>query len=103
VFELLVKLLDRSLRGLGYNGVNFAVIEVIEVHDKTSLYYCEHVDCSSRLYCTNGRAYASVVSVCLSSVTYIHVLRLNGASYRKKQSEETNKKWPVGIEWSRDR
>jgi len=31
VFKLLVKLLDRSLRGLGYNGVNFAVIEVIEV------------------------------------------------------------------------
>ena len=30
VFELLVKLLDRSIRGLGYNGVNFAVIEVIE-------------------------------------------------------------------------
>ena len=31
VFKLLVKLLDHSIRGLGYNGVNFAVIEVIEV------------------------------------------------------------------------
>ena len=31
VFKLLVKLLDRSIRGYGYNGVNFAVIEVIEV------------------------------------------------------------------------
>ena len=32
VFELLVKLLDHSIRGLGYNNVNFAVIEVIEVY-----------------------------------------------------------------------
>jgi len=31
VFKLLVKLLDCSIRGKGYNGVNFAVIEVIEV------------------------------------------------------------------------
>jgi len=31
VFKLLIKLLDRSIRGYGYNGVNFAVIEVIEV------------------------------------------------------------------------
>ena len=32
---------------------------------------------------TNGRAYASVSSVRLSSVTYVHVLWLNGASYGK--------------------
>jgi len=31
VFKLLVKLLDCSIRGCGYKGVNFAVIEVIEV------------------------------------------------------------------------
>ena len=31
VFKLLVKLLDHSIRGESYNGVNFAVIEVIEV------------------------------------------------------------------------
>jgi len=31
VFKLLVKLLDRSIRGLGYNNVNFAAIEVVEV------------------------------------------------------------------------
>jgi len=33
IFQLLVKLLDRSIQGLGYNGVNFAVIEVIEVKE----------------------------------------------------------------------
>jgi len=31
VFKLLVKLLDCSIQGCGYKGVNFAVIEVIEV------------------------------------------------------------------------
>jgi len=31
VFKLLVKLLNCSVRGRGYNGVNFAVIEIIEV------------------------------------------------------------------------
>jgi len=32
---------------------------------------------------TNGGAYASVVSVCRLSALYVHVLRLNGASYRR--------------------
>jgi len=31
VFKLLVKLLDHSILGLGYNGVNFAIIEIVEV------------------------------------------------------------------------
>ena len=31
VFQLLVKLLDCSIRNVGYNGVNFAPIEVLEV------------------------------------------------------------------------
>ena len=31
VFSLLVKLLDHAIRGQSYNGVNFAVIEVVEV------------------------------------------------------------------------
>jgi len=31
VFKLLVQLLQLSIRGDGYNGVRFAVIEVIEV------------------------------------------------------------------------
>jgi len=31
VFKLLVELLDCSIRGCGYKGVNFAAIEIVEV------------------------------------------------------------------------
>ena len=39
---------------------------------------------------SNYRAYSTVR---LSSVTYVRVLWLNGASCRKSVSEETNRKW----------
>ena len=43
VFKLLVKLLDHSIRGESYNGVNFAAIEVIEVQRVLVKFYSRAV------------------------------------------------------------